>query len=195
MVWPNRSRSSSSLSRRRLLQQGGIAGLSGAMGIESGGRLLSPAQAHAQRNPLVTFTNEQATALGELGDVLLPGAREGGVVEFIDHQLSRQLPLLIVRYFDWPGDLTEFYVSGIAALDTASLQASGAPFLQSTSDQKQALVGSLLGGDVPGWDGPPPPLFYLAVRSDAVDVVFGTIEGFDRLNVPYMPHIEPREKW
>jgi len=29
------------------------------------------------------------------------------------------------------------------------------------------------------------------VRSDAVDVVYGTVEGFERLGVPYMPHILP----
>jgi hypothetical protein len=45
------------------------------------------------------------------------------------------------------------------------------------------------------WSGPPPPLFYMMVRSDAVDVVYGTKEGFDQLNVPYMAHIMPRERW
>ena len=38
-------------------------------------------------------------------------------------------------------------------------------------------------------------LFYLCLRSDAVDVVYGTPEGFKRLNVPYMQHILPPENW
>lgn len=195
MVSLDGSQSTASLSRRRLLQSGGFVGLAGAMAIESGGRLFSSAQARAQEVPLRTFTAEQAAILGELGDVLLPGAKAGGVVEFIDHQLTRQPPLLIVRYFDWPGDLTEFYTSGLEALDAASNQLHGTSFLKSTTEQRNALAGSLLGGEVPAWDGPPPPLYYLAVRSDAVDVVYGTVEGFDRLNIPYMPHIAPQEKW
>ena len=32
-------------------------------------------------------------------------------------------------------------------------------------------------------------------RSDAVDVVYGTPEGFAKLGVPYMPHIMPPTSW
>jgi hypothetical protein len=53
----------------------------------------------------------------------------------------------------------------------------------------------MINGAPAGWRGPSAPLFYFALRSDAVDVVYGTIEGFRKLNVPYMPHIVPPRRW
>jgi hypothetical protein len=183
------------ISRRRLLQHGGMFGLAGAMSIEWRGRLFSPAEARAHGVPLTTFTPDQARTLAALGEVLLPGASAAGLVEFTDHQLSKETPLLIIRYFDWPNDLSRFYTGGLAALDAASVKTTGNPFVSSSTAQQHDLVASMLGGEVAGWEGPPSPLVYLAVRSDAVDVMYGTVEGFERLDVPYMPHIVPVEKW
>jgi hypothetical protein len=45
------------------------------------------------------------------------------------------------------------------------------------------------------WHDPPPPFFYFVSRADAVDVVYGTLEGFRRLRVPYLAHIRPTEPW
>ena len=36
---------------------------------------------------------------------------------------------------------------------------------------------------------------YGMLRNDAVDVVYGTVEGFARLGIPYMPHILPQRSW
>ena len=36
---------------------------------------------------------------------------------------------------------------------------------------------------------------YFVLRSDAVDVVYGTMEGYERLGVPYLPHIAPDKRW
>jgi hypothetical protein len=33
------------------------------------------------------------------------------------------------------------------------------------------------------------------LRSDAVDVVYGTMEGYASLGIPYMPHIAPTKRW
>ena len=57
-----------------------------------------------------------------------------------------------------------------------------------------SLVKSM---SVPGTvtDGFPTFLFYMCLRSDAVDVVYGTPEGFKKLNIPYMQHIMPPEGW
>jgi hypothetical protein len=35
---------------------------------------------------------------------------------------------------------------------------------------------------------------YFVLRSDAVDVVYGTMEGYESLGVPYMPHIVPDKR-
>ena len=63
------------------------------------------------------------------------------------------------------------------------------------SAQGRSLVEKIANSNPPGWAGPPAPLVYFVVRSDAVDVVYGTPEGFDKLGVPYMQHIMPPRKW
>ena len=46
-----------------------------------------------------------------------------------------------------------------------------------------------------GWKGPAGPFVYGMLRSDAVDVVYGTEEGYEALGVPYMAHIAPERRW
>jgi hypothetical protein len=48
---------------------------------------------------------------------------------------------------------------------------------------------------IEGWQGPGGPFVYLVLRSDAVDVVYGTMEGYASLGIPYMPHIAPTKRW
>lgn len=183
------------LTRRSFLEFGAIGSVALAMAVSSNGRLLSPAQAKAEDIPLTNLTAAEGTMLETVGDVLLPGASTAGIAHFVDTQLGKDDPLLILKYFDWPGAYKDFYSSGLAALDKASQSANGAPFAKATADQQTALMGTFLAGNVAGWDGPPAPLFYLSVRGDAVDVVYGTVEGFNSLNIPYMPHILPAERW
>jgi hypothetical protein len=33
------------------------------------------------------------------------------------------------------------------------------------------------------------------LRADAVDVVYGTMEGYEALGIPYMAHIAPDKRW
>lgn len=183
------------LTRRQFLEHGAIGGLAATMAISFNGRLLSPTQAKAEGVPLTILTAAEGAMLETVGDVLLPGASDAGIANFVDAQLAKKNPLLMAKYFDWPGPLKDFYSGGLAALDKASQAANGADFSKATPEQRTALMGTFLGGTVAGWDGPPAPLFYLFVRGDAVDVVYGTVEGFQRLNVPYMPHILPEERW
>jgi hypothetical protein len=183
------------LTRRSFLEHGAIGSVALAMAVSYNGRLLSPAQAKAEDLPLTNLTKDEGTMLETVGDVLLPGASAAGIAHFVDTQLGRDDPLLILKYFDWPGAYKDFYSTGLAALDKASQSANGTTFAKATADQQTALMGTFLAGNVAGWDGPPAPLFYLSVRGDAVDVVYGTVEGFKRLGIPYMPHILPEERW
>ena len=48
---------------------------------------------------------------------------------------------------------------------------------------------------IEGWQGPAGPFVYLVLRSDAVDVVYGTMDGYAALGIPYMPHIAPSKRW
>ncbi|MCC6315762.1 MAG: gluconate 2-dehydrogenase subunit 3 family protein [Thermomicrobiales bacterium] len=182
------------MTRRQMLARGGVGAIA-AMSIFHNGRLLTPTQAKAAGAPLVNLTAEQGSLLEAVGEALLPGSRDAGIANFVDVQLGRETPMLIVRYFDWPGPLKEFYTQGLAAVDKASQAAYKAPFAKATPTQQTELMGNLFADKVAGWDGPTAPIFYLAVRGDAVDVVYGTVEGFQRLNIPYMPHILPEERW
>jgi hypothetical protein len=48
---------------------------------------------------------------------------------------------------------------------------------------------------IEGWSGRPAALVYAVLRADAVDVVYGTMEGYEALGIPYMPHIPPEKRW
>ena len=50
--------------------------------------MLTPRQAHAQGLPLRTLTSEQALTLDALGETLVPGAKEAGITNFVDQQIS-----------------------------------------------------------------------------------------------------------
>jgi hypothetical protein len=57
------------------------------------------------------------------------------------------------------------------------------------------FVNLMRQGKLQGWQGPPPGFVYFVLRSDAVDVVYGTMDGYESLGVPYMPHIAPDKRW
>jgi len=46
-----------------------------------------------------------------------------------------------------------------------------------------------------GRKGPAAGFVYLLLRSDAVDVVYGTMDGYAHLGVPYQAHIAPTRSW
>ena len=66
---------------------------------------------------------------------------------------------------------------------------------QLNDSERHAFVDLMRQNKVEGWQGPPGPFVYLVLRSDAVDVVYGTMEGYAGLGIPYMPHIAPTKRW
>jgi hypothetical protein len=68
-------------------------------------------------------------------------------------------------------------------------------FADLTSEKRHALVEQMRQKNPDDWNGPPSPFFYFVTRTDAIDVYYGTVEGFERLGIPYMPHILPERKW
>ncbi|NNM00952.1 MAG: gluconate 2-dehydrogenase subunit 3 family protein, partial [Gammaproteobacteria bacterium] len=135
--------------------------------------------------------------LDRLGDTLLPGARDRGFTHFIDSQAGGPAAdfLGLLRYMDWPPPYAAFYVDGAAALEALSQDRHAAPFHALDDGDATALVASISAAQPANWSGPPAPLFYFVTRSDAVDVCYGTMDGFAALNVPYVAHIPPPERW
>lgn len=178
---------------RRTLIIGGAA-IAAAAGT---GLWFNAREARRRGDALNQLNESHRLTLEALGEALLPGAREAGIAHFVDAQL-RNAPedcLLTLRYFDWPPPYGAFYAGGLTALEALSQTRHQMPFHQLSPEQAGVIVGGLLSGQAEDWQGPPAPLFYLSVRSDAVDVVYGTVEGFEKLGIPYMAHIEPQRPW
>lgn len=180
--------------RRRFLQQGGL----GLVACQVAGAVqwLSPAQARAQGAPLKVLTADEQRLVESFAEVLVPGAAQAGVAHFVDHHLSVPAPdsLLMLRYLDWPAPYAGFYKAGLAGLRGA-LAARGVAGAEPSASQWDELIAGMNRGQPPGWEGIPAALFYFVLRSDAIDVVYGTQEGFARLGIPYMPHIVPPTPW
>jgi hypothetical protein len=159
--------------------------------------VLSPAEAREKQLPLKVLSRAEVSTLEAAAEILLPGSAAAGVVYFIDEQLSRDPndSLLIARYLQVPPPYTDFYQGSVQALNGLSLSHHQKPFAELDIDTKKHLVASLFPQQPEGWRGPPSQLSYLCLRSDAVDVVYGTMEGFAALDIPYLAHIEPESKW
>jgi hypothetical protein len=152
--------------------------------------MLTPAEARAQGVPLQHLSPAQGLMLERLGEALVPGARTAGIAHFVDQQLGQpDSMLLMIKYLGVaPADRTGFYRS---ALDAA---------LAATADARAPMAdGELLrrmaADDLSAWDGPPASFVYFVLRADALDVVYGTRDGFARLGIPYMAHVEPPADW
>jgi hypothetical protein len=182
--------------RRRLVLKGAALG---ALAYTVGGAevLLSPREARAQGVPLKVLSADEQAALEALGDTLLPGAKDAGVAYYVDQQLGASPGecLLVARALGVMPPYAAFYRAGLAALDQVSTKLNGARFAALAPDKRYELVEQMRQKSPEGWSGPPSPLFYFVSRADAVDVYYGTVEGFEKLGIPYMPHIIPLKKW
>lgn len=181
--------------RRRFLKESGI-GIA-VVTIAGPHLLLTPADAKAKNVPLKVFTDTELKTLEAVAEILLPGSAKAGIAYFIDDQLARAPndSLLIARYFQVPPPYTGFYKGSIQAIDGYAQTRHGKAFRQLELSKQEKLVGSLFPEQPEGWRGPPAPLVYLCLRNDVVDVMYGTMEGFAKLDIPYMAHIEPPTNW
>ena len=183
------------IGRRRFISGAGL----GLLAFQVGGAtvLLRPREARAESIPYRVLSASDVRVVESLGDALLPGAAEAGLAHYLDQQLAQEPSnsLLMLRYLDWPPPYEAFYKPCLAAVDLTTRARHGKPFHELTSPEGDATIGLLQKGNPEGWQGPPAPLFYFVLRSDAVDVVYGTPEGFEKLGIPYMQHIMPPSNW
>ena len=159
--------------------------------------MLTPRQAHADNVPLRTLTAEQAATLDAVGETLVPGAKTAGITNFVDQQISipAEEALLQARILNVRPPFANFYRAALGAIDGASTKTKGKKFAELTADEQHDFVNAMRQNKIDGWAGPPGPFVYAVLRSDAVDVVYATMEGYAALGVPYMPHIAPTKKW
>jgi Gluconate 2-dehydrogenase subunit 3 len=184
------------LGRRRFMQGAAL----GALAFTVGGAqiLLTPREARAQAVPLRTLRPPEAETLAALGETLVPGAREAGIVHFVDQQLSGppEEALLEARILNVRPPFVNFYRAALEAVDRASqAQNAGKRFSDLDAGGQHAFVDLMRQNKIDGWQGPPGSFVYLVTRSDAVDVVYGTVDGYAKLAIPYMAHIAPTTRW
>lgn len=160
------------------------------------GQRLPARAASASPMPAVLGSSERAS-LAAWCELLVPGAARCGVDRFVDAQLAKppEQALLQLRYLGWAPPYELFYRQGLAALDQASGQVFGRPFVSLDGAQRAQLLQQLLAQQAP-WVSPPPfGLFYTVGRGDGTDVVYGQPAGFARLGMPYRAMIEPPSPW
>jgi hypothetical protein len=183
------------IERRAFMQGAGLGAL--AFTIGSTEVMLTPRQARAEGVPLRTLTAEQAATLDAVGETLVPGAKEAGITNFVDQQISipPEQALLQARILNVRPPFANFYRAALGAIDGASNNTKGKTFAALTPAEQHDFVSLMRIGKIDGWQGPPGPFVFNVLRSDAVDVVYATMEGYAALGVPYMPHVAPTQKW
>jgi hypothetical protein len=181
---------------RRAFMKGAGAG---ALAFTVGGAevLLTPAEARAQGVPLRTLKPDEAATLEAVGETLVPDARRQGIANFIDQQISipAEEALLEARILNVKPPYANFYRAAIGAINNASNAKHGKRFAELDAAAQHDFIDQMRQNKLDGWKGPPGPFVYLLMRSDAVDVVYGTVAGYEALNIPYMAHIAPTKRW
>ena len=159
--------------------------------------LMTPSEARARAVPFRLLSGDEAETLEALGEALVPGAREAGVAHFIDQQVSvpPSEALLEARIVNVKPPFINFYRAAISGIDKASTARSGKRFATLSVSEQHDFIDQLRQNKIDGWQGPPAGLTYFVLRSDAVDVVYGTVEGYEALGIPYQAHIVPLKRW
>ncbi|MCF8474058.1 MAG: gluconate 2-dehydrogenase subunit 3 family protein [Emcibacter sp.] len=162
--------------------------------VQSEFKLLTPENAKAQNIPFQNLTQDQALLIDILGDAIVPGANAAGLSHFIDHQLSANDKdnLLILRYLRVNPPFNDFYLSALTACETAIEKRYNKKITDLSEAELSEFIPLIMQNNPEGWlNAPPAAFFYFVLRSDAIDVTYGTRAGFDTLDIPYMAHIEP----
>jgi hypothetical protein len=183
------------IKRRVFLGGAGIGAL--AFTVGGAGVMMTPREARAQAVPFRLLKASEADTIEALGEALVPGARQAGVAHFIDQQVSVSPgeALLEARQLNVKPPFIAFYRAAVAAVDKAAAARSGRSFATLGPDDQHSFIDAMRQNRIDGWQGPAGGFVYLVLRSDAVDVVYGTMEGYESLGVPYMPHIAPDRRW
>jgi gluconate 2-dehydrogenase subunit 3-like protein len=88
-----------------------------------------------------------------------------------------------------------FYRAAFGAINGASQAKFGRRFAELKPGEQHDFVDLMRQSKLDGWKGPPGGFVYFLLRTDAVDVVYGTMDGYAHLGVPYHPHIAPTKPW
>jgi hypothetical protein len=182
---------------RRAFMQGAAVG---ALAFSVGGveTFLLPSEARAQGVPLKVLTADEARRLEAIAEAMAPGARAAGIAHFVDQQCSvpPHEALLRLRISNWTPPFENFYRAALNEIDRQCSGKYGKPFAELPAAEQREIIALMRTNKLPGWKGPRAGGgVYAILRNDAVDVVYGTMEGAERLGVPYMALVPPKARW
>jgi len=103
--------------------------------------------------------------------------------------------LLQARILNVRPPFANFYRAAIGAVDRGAEKVFNRKFTQLTAVEQYDFVGRMRQNQIEGWTGPTGGFIYTLLRTDAVDVVYGTMEGYAALGIPYQAHIVPDKRW
>src|SRR5262245_33620283 len=173
------------IERRAFMRGAGV----GALAFTVGGAkvMLTAGQARAQGVPFRLLTGHEGETIEALGETLVPGARKAGIAHFIDQQISvpAEEALLQARIFNVRPPFANFYRAGLGAVDRGSEKVFGRKFASLQTTEQRDFVNNMRQNKIDGWTGPSGSFVYTILRTDAVDVVYGTMEGDEALGIPY----------
>ena len=154
-------------------------------------------QARAGNVPFRLLKENETETIESMGETLVPGARSAGIAHFIDQQISvpPEQALLQARILNVRPPFANFYRAAVKAIEGSNDKTFGRKFAMLSPGDKRDFVNLMRQNKAEGWQGPPGPFVYAVLRSDAVDVVYSTMEGYEALGVPYMAHIAPERRW
>ena len=171
----------------------------GALAFSVGGVevVMAPGEARARNVPFRLLDAHQGETLEALGETLVPQAREAGIAHYIDQQLSvpPHESLLQARILNFRPPFADFYRTAILTVDESSRRIFGKDYAQLSAGDQREFADRMRQNKIEGWTGRPGAAVYTVLRADAVDVVYGTMEGYEALGIPYMPHIPPEKRW
>jgi hypothetical protein len=148
---------------------------------------LTPREAQAKAFQPQVLSAEQCTALSMVGDALVPGAATAGIAAYIDLQLQAgDQSLLIGKYLG---------VNTSSQSDFYQAAADNVIAMTDENTSAQTLMTGMASDSLSEWVGPPASYVLFVLRADALDVTYGTPEGFENLGIPYMAHIMPEQPW
>jgi hypothetical protein len=183
------------IERRAFMRGAGLGAL--AFTVGSVRVMLTPGEARAQNVPFRLLNAHEGETIEALGETLVPGARKAGIAHFVDHQISvpAEEALLQARIFNVRPPFASFYRAAIGAVDRGSEKVTGRKFAALSAAEQADFIGNMRQNKIDGWTGPSGGFVYTILRSDAVDVVYGTMEGYAALGIPYQAHIAPTKRW
>jgi Gluconate 2-dehydrogenase subunit 3 len=181
---------------RRAFMKGATVG---ALAFTVGGStvMLTAREARARNVPFRLLKGAEADLIEALGETIVQGARAAGVAHFIDQQISvpAEEALLQARIMNVRPPFANFYRAAIKAIDNGSQHVFGHKFVELTPAQMIEFVHNMRQNKIEGWQGPRASFAYAVLRADSVDVVYGTMEGYEALGIPYQAHIAPVKRW